>query len=37
MCGSATHPGGGIMGAPGRIAALELLGGRSGGSAGKVA
>jgi phytoene dehydrogenase-like protein len=26
MCGSATHPGGGIMGAPGRIAALELLG-----------
>ncbi len=27
MCGSATHPGGGIMGAPGRIAALELLGG----------
>jgi phytoene dehydrogenase-like protein len=26
MCGSATHPGGGIMGAPGRIAAMELLG-----------
>src|SRR6188508_1781859 len=25
MCGSATHPGGGIMGAPGRISALELL------------
>ncbi len=25
MCGSATHPGGGIMGAPGRIAALQLL------------
>jgi phytoene dehydrogenase-like protein len=25
MCGSATHPGGGIMGAPGRIAALEYL------------
>ena len=25
MCGSATHPGGGIMGAPGRIAALALL------------
>jgi phytoene dehydrogenase-like protein len=25
MCGSATHPGGGIMGAPGRIAALEVL------------
>ena len=37
MCGSATHPGGGIMGAPGRIAALELLGGRAGSSAGKVA
>jgi phytoene dehydrogenase-like protein len=29
LCGSATHPGGGIMGAPGRIAALELLRGRS--------
>jgi phytoene dehydrogenase-like protein len=25
LCGSATHPGGGIMGAPGRMAALELL------------
>ena len=25
LCGSATHPGGGIMGATGRIAALELL------------
>src|SRR5437667_242828 len=25
MCGSATHPGGGIMGANGRIAALEIL------------
>jgi phytoene dehydrogenase-like protein len=25
MCGSATHPGGGIMGAPGRNAALKLL------------
>jgi phytoene dehydrogenase-like protein len=25
MCGSATHPGGGIMGAPGRIAAQEIL------------
>jgi phytoene dehydrogenase-like protein len=25
MCGSATHPGGGIMGAPGRMAALEIL------------
>jgi phytoene dehydrogenase-like protein len=26
MCGSATHPGGGIMGAPGRNAALSILG-----------
>ena len=25
MCGSATHPGGGIMGAPGRNAALRML------------
>jgi len=25
LCGSAAHPGGGIMGAPGRIAALEVL------------
>ena len=25
LCGSAAHPGGGIMGAPGRIAALQLL------------
>jgi phytoene dehydrogenase-like protein len=25
LCGSATHPGGGIMGAPGRTAALEFL------------
>jgi phytoene dehydrogenase-like protein len=25
LCGSSTHPGGGIMGASGRIAALELL------------
>ncbi|TMK80969.1 MAG: NAD(P)/FAD-dependent oxidoreductase [Actinobacteria bacterium] len=25
MCGAATHPGGGIMGASGRIAALEVL------------
>ena len=25
MCGSATHPGGGIMGAHGRLAALEIL------------
>jgi phytoene dehydrogenase-like protein len=28
MCGSAAHPGGGIMGAPGRNAALEILGSR---------
>jgi phytoene dehydrogenase-like protein len=26
MCGSATHPGGGIMGAPGRLAAMQILG-----------
>jgi phytoene dehydrogenase-like protein len=25
MCGSATHPGGGIMGAPGRNGALVML------------
>ncbi|HLY63080.1 MAG TPA: NAD(P)/FAD-dependent oxidoreductase [Terriglobia bacterium] len=25
MCGSATHPGGGIMGAPGQLAAIEIL------------
>ncbi|MPY90563.1 MAG: NAD(P)-binding protein [Luteitalea sp.] len=25
QCGSATHPGGGIMGAPGRLAALQIL------------
>ncbi|MFW6183814.1 MAG: phytoene desaturase family protein, partial [Chloroflexota bacterium] len=25
QCGSSTHPGGGIMGAPGRLAALEIL------------
>jgi len=25
MCGSATHPGGGIMGAPGRNAAMQML------------
>jgi phytoene dehydrogenase-like protein len=28
LCGSSTHPGGGIMGANGRIAALELLAAR---------
>ena len=27
MCGSATHPGGGIMGAPGRNAAMRILAG----------
>jgi phytoene dehydrogenase-like protein len=25
LCGSATHPGGGIMGAPGRLAAFEVI------------
>jgi phytoene dehydrogenase-like protein len=25
MCGAATHPGGGVMGAPGRLAAQEIL------------
>jgi phytoene dehydrogenase-like protein len=25
QCGSATHPGGGITGAPGRLAAMEIL------------
>jgi phytoene dehydrogenase-like protein len=25
LCGSSVHPGGGIMGAPGRLAALEVL------------
>ncbi len=25
MCGSSTHPGGGVMGAPGRNAAAEIL------------
>src|SRR5881397_1341382 len=29
MCGSATHPGGGIMGAPGRNCALRILGQRA--------
>ncbi len=27
QCGSGTHPGGGITGAPGRLAAREILGG----------
>ena len=31
LCGSATHPGGGIMGANGRLAALEVLRSRAGG------
>jgi phytoene dehydrogenase-like protein len=30
QCGSGTHPGGGVMGAPGRLAALEVLGRRPG-------
>jgi phytoene dehydrogenase-like protein len=30
QCGSATHPGGGISGAPGRLAALEILKDRKG-------
>ena len=25
ICGSGAHPGGGVMGAPGRLAALEIL------------
>jgi phytoene dehydrogenase-like protein len=32
MCGSATHPGGGIMGAPGRLAAMEILKDSKGGA-----
>jgi phytoene dehydrogenase-like protein len=28
QCGAGTHPGGGIMGASGRLAALEILGGK---------
>ena len=35
MCGSATHPGGGIMGAPGRIAALELMKSQRAGTGGR--
>jgi phytoene dehydrogenase-like protein len=30
MCGSATHPGGGIMGAPGRNAARRMIGDKGG-------
>ena len=33
MCGSATHPGGGIMGAPGRLAAQQILKDMNGGAA----
>ena len=36
MCGSATHPGGGIMGAPGRIAALEYLKAKREGAEGRL-
>ncbi len=32
MCGSATHPGGGIMGAPGRLGAREMLSNWKGGA-----
>ena len=28
MCGSGTHPGGGVMGAPGQLAAKQILGGK---------
>lgn len=28
LCGSGAHPGGGVSGAPGRIAALEVLSGK---------
>lgn len=31
LCGSSTHPGGGVMGAPGRNAAAEILRGPFGG------
>ena len=33
LCGSSTHPGGAISGAPGRNAAVEILRGRRGGAA----
>ena len=35
MCGSAAHPGGGIMGAPGRLSAVEVLKDRPGKGSGK--
>jgi len=34
MCGSATHPGGGIMAAPGRIASQVILKEWKGGASG---
>src|SRR5450432_4271211 len=37
ICGSAAHPGGGIMGAPGRLAAVEVLKDSPGKDPGKVA
>ena len=37
ICGSAAHPGGGIMGAPGRLAAVEVLKDSPGKDTGKVA
>ncbi|HEX8940797.1 MAG TPA: NAD(P)/FAD-dependent oxidoreductase [Candidatus Limnocylindrales bacterium] len=37
LCGSAVHPGGGIMGAPGRLAALEVLRARRDGRRGQRA
>ena len=33
LCGSSTHPGGAISGAPGRNAAVEILRARRGGAA----
>jgi phytoene dehydrogenase-like protein len=37
MCGSATHPGGGIMGASGRLAALQVARSLKNGNGGKAA
>ena len=37
LCGSATHPGGGIMGANGRIAAMEVIRSRGRGRGTRVA
>lgn len=36
QCGSGTHPGGGITGGPGRLAALEILKGLGGRGAGEI-